>query len=300
VYAALRRAGWEARILDSPAPADILEQAWGVVLTVDDLPAPARIDRRLLVPTEPHALDDGTPLAGLVLALLVAMGRIPASLRSKPRAAWDHVGVDCDDVIGGLTTIGIAPLGWHVPAGVMVTIPPRELARCEWPAPEQPNAYIFVTENPSVIAAAADDPAAGNFRLICTVGTPSSLEIASLATLASAGWQVAVRADFDSAGLTHVTALLDGIPGAIPWRMGESDYLKALGDSERTEHQGAYPETHWASALAATMRQYGRDAYEEPLIPELLVDLRHAAPQRRAASEHGGSETPPNAVADLL
>jgi len=60
---------------------------------------------------------------------------------------------------------------------------------------------VFVTENPSVIAAAATaagtidgtaDDQASPIRLLCTVGTPSAIEAAAIARLAGAGWQVAV------------------------------------------------------------------------------------------------------------
>jgi hypothetical protein len=113
------------------------------------------------------------PLAWIVLALLGANAQ-------RPRRAWDSVGVDIDDLTGGLLTLGILPEGWQIPAGAALTLPPRVLEGVRWPGPAD-SGWVFVTENPSVVAAAldralvADDGAP--VRLVCTIGTPSDLEI---------------------------------------------------------------------------------------------------------------------------
>jgi Protein of unknown function C-terminus (DUF2399) len=67
------------------------------------------------------------------------------------------------------------------------------------------------------------------------MGTPSATEIAAIAELAATGWAVAVRADFDSAGIRHVTALLNGVPGAIPWRMTVADYRASNPSTKASE-----------------------------------------------------------------
>lgn len=71
-WSRLRTAGWLARLAAHPDPYQLIAQATTVLAA---LPTPGkRSDRRLLMPTDPHALDDGTPLAGLVLALANAAG----------------------------------------------------------------------------------------------------------------------------------------------------------------------------------------------------------------------------------
>ncbi|MGR7027242.1 DUF2399 domain-containing protein [Geodermatophilus sp. URMC 62] len=276
-WAHLRRSGWVARLNALPHPEQLLRTA---VAVVTHLPTPgARTDRRRLANDhahDPHALDDGAPLAGLTLALTTAAGATSAGQRA--RAAWDSLGVDWDDLTGGLITIGIHPVGWTLPPHVAVTIPPRELAGCRWPAPAGPGA-VFVTENPSVAAAAADLVAADGtpVRLICTSGTPSAGEVAALARLAAAGWPVRVRADFDPAGLTHVATLLGAVPGATPWRMGTADYLASLPRPPAVRvalDPRKVPGSPWDPALARTMRTHAAAAYEEALLPELLADLR--------------------------
>ncbi len=261
----------------------LLIRQTGAVLAA--LPPPGhRLDRRRLadqVTRFPHALDSG-PLPGLVIAVLAAAGTISPGLRS--RAAWDAVGVDCDDLTGGLITIGVHPAGWVLPAGASVTLPPRELARCAWNPPPRQGAWVFVTENPSVATAAADladTLPAGHepVRLLCTSGTPSAREISAIARLADAGWNVAVRADFDEAGLNHVTALLTGIPGAVAWRMGAAEYLASLAaappGAEVTLGGGPLPTTPWDPRLHAAMADRRLAAYEETLVDDLLHDLRH-------------------------
>lgn len=63
-----------------------------------------------------------------------------------------------------------------------MTLPPRELAEVRWPAPGRPGMWVFVTENLSVLAAAAHlvRDTGTTVRLLCTVGTPSAVEIAAV------------------------------------------------------------------------------------------------------------------------
>lgn len=274
----LRRSGWTARLLTVEDPAHLVRTA---VAVIGHLPPPgSRLDRRQLASDyayNPHALDEGTSLAGLVLALTTAAGVTSAAQRT--RDAWDRLGVDCDDLTGGLITVGIHPAGWHLPPHAVVTLPPRELASCEWPAAPQQDDTIFITENPSVATAAADLADSGvNARLICTSGTPSAREVGAIARLADAGWHVRVRADFDVAGLTHVETLLGNVPCSAPWRMSVIDYEASVPRMQRVAlDPECVPATPWEPGLAATMRSTGSAAFEEALMPQLLDDLRAAA-----------------------
>lgn len=285
LFEQLRVTGWIARLDANEEPgaaASVLATAVGVARRVLAIPEGERFDRRLLVPSDPHALDEGSRLSGLCLALLAALGRTAPGPGLSARAQWAQVGVDCDDIIGGLTTLGIAPQGWQLPRDAVVTIPPRELARCRWPAPGDPGrCWVFVTENPSVLAAAAllaqAEPGLPPLRLICTMGTPSALEISAIAALSEVGWRVAVRADFDAAGLRHVNAVLAGVAGAVPWRMTGADYRKSA-PSRSSEEQ--VPVTPWDPSLAATMEDERKVAFEEALIPQLLADMRAGRPDR--------------------
>jgi len=269
VWAVLRRAKWVHRLVDADDGAFLVATAADVI---SRLPAPGDppLDRRLLARAatgDPHALDSGRPLAGITLALLAALGRAPAS--GPPRERWAAVGVASDDITGGLTVVGITPVGWAVPPGAPVTLPPRVLATCIWPSGD--GAVVFVTENPSVLGAAADIPGA---RIICTSGTPSRIEVDALARLARQGWRLRVRADFDDAGLNHVIAVLAAAPGAEPWRMNAADYLYGLDDTDavalRVDRLGHTP---WDPDLAAAMGAHGIAVYEETYLDHLAADV---------------------------
>jgi len=283
VWPILRRAGWVARLHAAEDPARLLRTAITIVAA---LPRDGkRSDRRQLAfdsTGNPHALDDGTRLAGFVLAVLVAAGAVHPRQRQRPRQAWDQIGVDCDDLTGGLIAVGIVPDGWRLPPGTPVTLPPRVLATCPWPAPNEPGRWVFDTENPSVASAAADLSADGaDVRLLCTSGTPSTLEIGAIARLASAGWRVAVRADFDEAGLASVAAMLDGVPSAVPWRMSLDDYKTSLASTPDDAEQlsmARLPSAPWASQLSQAMQRRRLPGFEEALMPQLLDDICRGAP----------------------
>ena len=269
-WAALRRAGWVTRILGADDRA-LVDKATTVIGL---LPAPGdpSVDRRRLAHDatgDPHDLDRNRPVGGLALALLVATGRVATG--TKPREAWESVGVAYDDITGGLTTLGIAPADWFVPSGNPVTVPPRVLSGCIWPAGDgQP---VYVTENPSVLSAAVDIAEA---RVVCTSGTPSRNEVAAIARLEVAGWQLHVRADFDDAGINHMIAILAAAPSARPWRMTAGDYLYGLdiGESVAPLRVDRLSPTAWDSELASTMAAKRVAVYEEALLDLLLDDIR--------------------------
>lgn len=280
IWNSLRRSGWIARLMTMDQPQRFLRSAVAVLAV---MPAEGmRMDRRRLAADatgDPHALDHASALGRFVLAALAGAGRVEP--RQRPRDAWTSIGVDADDVIGGLTVVGIAPIGWRLAREAVVTLPPKTLKRIEWPAPEPAGSWVFVTENPSVASAAADAAACdAPVRLLCTSGTPSAEEIDAIAGLAERGWRLAVRADFDAAGLAHVTAILARTPSAVPWRMKAGDYMASLQNvvAEEAALLEEVPETPWDPELAATMRDWRVPAYEEFLLPLLLDDLRRGAP----------------------
>lgn len=302
LWAAIRRSGWVTRLVKATDGRLLVGQATAVLrsLPIGDL----RADRRRLADGatgNPHALDEGSPLAGLVLAVLTAAGLLGVAMRA--RAAWDAVGVDFDDLTGGLITLGVHPRGWTVPAGATVTLPPRELADVVWARPPFADAWVFVTENPSVGTAAADLVAREGVTvaLVCTSGTPSALEVRAIGRLPSAGWRVAVRADFDEAGLAHVRSLLAGVPGAVAWRMGASDYRASLrADTAEARQSVTMGATPWDPDLAPAMAAAGVPAFEESLLDVLLGDLGRGIPPMtplhcesptQSASDDGDPET---------
>jgi uncharacterized protein (TIGR02679 family) len=273
LWEGLRRTGWLARLHAHPDASAVVEAA---DLVLAALPADGeRVDRRRLAETatgNPHALDEGTTLAGLVLAALMGAGVIPAG--SRTRAAWAAVAVDLDDLTGGLLTLGLRPSGWTLPHEAIITLPPKVLRDVQWAEPPHPGGTVFITENPSVIAAAADVAHSSPSFVVCTSGTPAASEIAALSSLSTAGWQVRVRADFDVAGVEHVRALLEGIPGAQPWRMSAAEYeWYAQANRATVSLLREVPETPWDPRLREVMAEHGVAVYEESMLHDLLGDL---------------------------
>jgi len=270
--ATLRSTGVIKRLSKISDAEQVVEHVGAVV---GDLPGGTEmVDRRVLalVAGSPHALDAGQPVAGLCLSVLSALGRVEAGMSA--RDAWAAVGVVYDDITGGLSVVGVVPDGWTVPEHAPVTLPPKVLARCTWPAGR--GRIVFVTENPSVLSAAAGIVGA---RAICTTGTPSRLEIASLGKLVAGGWRLAVRADFDDTGLTNTAAILGAVADARPWRMGALDYLGALeagGSVEPLRLERLSP-TPWDPELAEAMRHHGVAVFEETLLDDLLDDISRAS-----------------------
>lgn len=275
----LHRTGRVARILQHTAPEQLLKASAEVLRL---LPPHGRIDRRLLAfkaAGDPHGLDAGTDLAGLVLAEAAAAGLTTTGM--PPRTAWGILGVNLDRLGGGLLSLGVHPDGWQVPARFPLVLPPATLTDVHWPTPPHEDSWVFVTENPSVTTAALELPPAIPVRLLCTVGTPSATELDTLARLADSGWNIAVRADFDASGIGHMRAALRAVPRARPWRMNADDYVRSLHptplqptalDTDRL------PETGWDPALHTAMCAMGRPAYEEALLDGLLDDIRSGHP----------------------
>ncbi|MBT2526982.1 DUF2399 domain-containing protein [Streptomyces sp. ISL-99] len=275
----LRRRGTLARIMQHPHPERLLNACFAVL---QRLPASDRADRRVLAHAatgNPHTLDPGSDLACLVIAEATAAGRTDAG--APAREAWARLGIDLDAFTGGLLTLGVHPEGWHIPPRQPIVLTPWVLRHALWPGPRNSdNPYVFISENPSVAAAALDCPP-GSVRLLCTIGTPSAVEIDAIARLAASGWRIAVRADFDCAGLALVRAVLRTVPEAQVWGMTAADYVTALHPTPF--EPGALDidrlgDTPWDPTLVAAIRAHGRPAYEEAFIDQLLTDLRHGHP----------------------
>lgn len=282
VWERLRNSRWVADLRKQDEPLQVLTDVLTVIaaLSLDGV----RIDRRALadaVLDHPHGLDDDRPVARFTTRFLLATGVVPRSL-SRRRDIWEAAGVACDDVTGGLLVTGIAPEGWIIPDGAVLTLPPRELAHVRWPSPARAREQIFVTENPSVLAATADairTHGLASVRMMCTAGTPSSLELAAMARLAEARWQLHVRADFDPAGMSHMRAFMEAIPTAIPWRMGAADYEETVRRSPTAPliEVDEIGETRWEPNLASAMKRHGIAGSEEALLPALLSDISELA-----------------------
>lgn len=165
---------------------------------------------------DPHALDRGKTAALGVLRLL---GHDAPATAEAWRAAWEDRGVVCDPVSSRVLVLNL-PLAGDAACCRLTQAADTEPLWLTWrslsgtfraPAPD-----VYVCENPSVLAAAADQPV--TLPLVCTNGRPSAATRRLLTTLAAAGTTLHVRADDDRAGQEIVSGLTAVLPGARLWR----------------------------------------------------------------------------------
>jgi uncharacterized protein (TIGR02679 family) len=283
----LRRAGLVAKAARAAglAEAALLARAIGVV---SRLPASG-----VLLPVfattatgDSHALDAGTPLAGIVLraaAALAGRAEVPADAAGR-RALWREVGVECDSLSSDVLVLGLRPrgdgrLGRHLCEsagdGEPRRITLRELGRAGSPEglSVESGSAVFVCENPAVVEAAADALGSRCAAMVCLEGVRSTAAHVLLEALARAGARVRVHADFDWAGLRIAGEVL-AATGGEPWRFGAADYRAALvADGRGPVLAGPVAASPWDASLAVAMEAAGVAVAEEATIDQLLGDL---------------------------
>jgi uncharacterized protein (TIGR02679 family) len=231
---------------------------------------------------DPHALDGGTPLAGLVLraaAALTSATSVPTDAAGR-RALWCEVGVECDGLSSDVLVLGLRPhaggrlasqLRESAEDGEPRRITLRELSRARLEV--APGTPVFVCENPAVVEAAADALGERSAALVCLEGVRSTAAHALLRALAVCGAGVRVHADFDWAGLRIAGQAL-AATGGSPWRFGAADYRAAIAaGAGGPALTGSASPSPWAPGLAESM-DAGRVAVaEEAVLGHLLMDL---------------------------
>jgi uncharacterized protein (TIGR02679 family) len=135
-----------------------------------------------------HALDDGTPLATLVLSGIRALTGFPDGSGAEwRRRAWASAGLLKDDISSTVLTMGLRgtpALDWLTDAGQPAVLTLRQLAHH---VPTAPVAVVRVCENPAVLSAAADAYGAACPPLVCLQGQPSAAALTLLRALHDAG-----------------------------------------------------------------------------------------------------------------
>ncbi len=231
---------------------------------------------------DPHALDPGTSLGGLVLRAAAAIaGRrdVPSSAPER-RRLWREVGIDCDSLSADVLLLGLRPAGEDrlarhlresAAAGEPRRVTLRELSRAELALAR--GTSVFVCENPAVVESAADALGARSAPLVCVEGVPSTAAVVLLRRLAAAGARVRVHADFDWAGLRIAEQVIVETRGE-PWRFSAADYGAAIaaggGGPGLT---GAPAVSRWDEALARALESARITVPEEQVLGDLIADL---------------------------
>lgn len=229
-----------------------------------------------------HALDAGRPLAALVLGAAAALTGAPPPVNAvERRRLWADVGVACDALSTDVLTVGLLPVG-----GGMLSRHLREASAAGEPrrttlrelSKERiavaPDSVVFVCENPSVVAAAADQLGANTRPLVCLEGVPSTAALRLLQGLRESGAELHFHVDFDWGGVRIGNVLLERLPEAKPWRVSAADYVRSLTARRGAlELAGPPIDARWDPQLRKVLSQHSLAVLEEQVLSDLLGDL---------------------------
>jgi len=246
-----------------------------------------------------HALDNGQPVATLVLAVWreiiapVADADDDAGATStdsqdesddrravfdeRTRDIWARAGVLVNELARPALVLNL--LARSVPAFADPTGEPtyvslRFLLRSS-PFWEVRGQNVFICENPNFLAIASDKLGTRCAPLVCTDGMPAAAQRTLLTQLAKAGACLRYHGDFDWPGVrigNHVIRQYD----ALPWRFRAEDYAAAIQSMPRPGRCLEGPQTAalWDESLAPAMQAHQRAIEEERTAGCLLEDLR--------------------------
>ena len=248
------------------------------------LPATPSIERGRLacqaLGGDPHGLDDGRPLAGLLVSQLAA--RIGMERPREARGRRDllkRFGVLTDPVSADVLTLGLRPLphgslaqSLNLMAGRHFKLTLGQLAgerlRFELPG------LVSVCENPSVLVAAEAQLGPRCAPLVCIGGWPSTAADALLTELSDQGAELRYHGDFDWEGV-RIAALIAQRYGARPWRFDAAGYRAASASHPGSVQslQGRPPVAGVDPDLVAAMLAGRGGLQEEAVLDELVEDL---------------------------
>lgn len=254
---------------------------------------PATIDLAVLAARlcgDAKALNDGKPLATLVLRALALSDDVPTAANSiERRALWERHGVVCDPLSSHVLCLNL-PLAADGPVGVAAAVhcdagePLRLTLRALRRFPPRLDApvTIYVCENPTVVSAAAEALGERCAPLVCTDGRPVVAVTCLLEHAAEQGCTLRYHGDFDWPGIELATDALRR-HHAEPWRLGATDYRRALSAGTGTKTLTGCPaSTPWSPDLCTAMSEAGLMVEEEAVVNELLEDLAAGAPRSHA------------------
>ncbi|MCC5788547.1 MAG: TIGR02679 family protein [Opitutales bacterium] len=231
-----------------------------------------------------HALDPGQPLANLALRLihhLFSPEEDPeASRADRRRDTWAAAGVLCDALSAPPVVLNLPSAADHflgeilrraAEAGEPVHLTLRQLLKYPlFPDETLKGARVFVCENPTIAALAADALGANSHPLVCINGEPATPARTLLRQLREAGADIYYHGDFDWRGV-QIASRVFHYCGARPWRFDASAYLAAPKQKKLT---GSPVDTPWDPELSLAMRTHAKSVHEEAIASTLITDLK--------------------------
>ncbi|MFC4500218.1 MULTISPECIES: TIGR02679 family protein [Streptomyces] len=285
----IRKDGLVRRLARTPEAArPLVEAAIRALRSLPAVPPTSRATFAARHLSGAHALDEGTPLAALVLSGLRVLTGFPDGAGAEwRREAWASGGLLKDDVSSTVLCLnlrGTPPLDWMADAGEPVVLTLRRLTR-QPSAPAVPaTGTVHVCENPAVLSAAADTFGAASPPMVCVQGQPSAAALTLLRGLSAQGSGLLYHGDFDWGGVRIATALRRSVPWR-PWRYTAAHYLAALAEpAGALQLTGSPAETAWDPALAVALAEHGVRVEEEAVLDDLLADLRDVIDSRAGES----------------
>ncbi|MEV8315826.1 TIGR02679 family protein [Streptomyces sp. NPDC059900] len=274
----IRRDGLVRRLARTPEAAGPLVEA--AVRALRELPVSPPTSRATFAARHlpgAHALDEGTPLATLVLSGLRSLTGFPDGAGAQwRREAWASAGLLKDDLSSTVLTLnlrGHPALDSMADAGEPVVLTLRSLARHTQCAAVPATGTVYVCENPGVLAAAADTFGSACPPMVCLQGQPSAAALTLLRDLSAQGAGFLYHGDFDWGGVRIATALGRCVPWQ-PWRFTAACYRAAVARmGESPKLTGRPAATAWDPALAVALAEGGVRVEEEAVLDDLLADL---------------------------
>ncbi len=229
-----------------------------------------------------HALDPGSALGLLVLRAAAEMGGFHGSMEGAEsrRAIWEGAGVFCDELSASILVLNLRAgshslcdhtLGNHADQGEPCRLTLRELIRHPLEFADRYRGLpVYICENPTVVAAAAERLGKCSAPLLCIEGNPRTPASRVLRQLRSTGAVLRYHGDFDWEGI-RIANLVTKRFGALPWRFCVEDYeiASALGGALA----GRPVVADWDPQLAQRMRELGKSVHEEAILELLCEDL---------------------------
>ncbi|WP_367323618.1 TIGR02679 family protein [Streptomyces sp. HUAS ZL42] len=221
-----------------------------------------------------HALDEGTPLATVVLSGVRALTGFPDGSGAEwRREAWASAGLLRDALSSTVLTLGLRgtpALDWMTDEGEPAVLTLRQLTHTP---PRTAPTVVYACENPTVLATAADTHGPTCPPLVCLQGQPSAAALTLLRHLHTHGSTLRYHGDFDWGGLRIADALLRRVPWQ-PWRYTAADYRNAAAATPLAPPLTGTPATAaWDPDLAAALTELGVRIEEETVLDTLLTDL---------------------------
>ncbi len=161
-------------------------------------------------------------------------------------------------------------LGIGAEAGQPLHLTARQLIR-DPPELAVRGRTVFVCENPSVVAAAANRLGAGTAPLVCANAHPGAAATLLLRQLAGAGARLRYHGDFDWPGITIANGIITRFATA-PWRL-DAGYYRSAAARGGPALRGGPVTAAWEPALTEAMLALGVKVEEERVLDDLLADL---------------------------